>query len=224
MNHRAYVLLILLSSYGMAQTPSDSVSLFQLQKSWKQRMMIPIQNETILTDAPMAPVDSSVRVTVNLRFVNSPQVTFQFPVLNKDTYEYKDTAMTISLPDTGLYSAWSIPLQTGERSVTVICVPIGYPNYTSTGYSVTDSLMNVLALLRWGIETISFTDSNFWKFHEEELRILRGGQSAAAALSYFAGQYTDTQVDSIRQSGAVIYYMGTKSTTTGKTPIRGYGR
>jgi len=84
-----------------------------------------------------------------------------------------------------------------------------------------DSLSAVLTLLRWGIAAISYTDSVFWKNHEQELadlKILLG----VNALKYFAASYTDAQVDSIQRSGARVYYMGAK--TSGRTPIRGYGR
>lgn len=58
------------------------------------------------------------------------------------------------------------------------------------------------------------TDNAFWHFHEKE--------TGVGNTRYFAGSFTDAQVDSIRQSGADIYYMGTKS--AGKTALRGYGK
>ena len=71
------------------------------------------------------------------------------------------------------------------------------------------------SMLRYGITRITSTDSAFWKMFERGI--------GTNAQRYFAGNYTDAQVDSIRRSGAFIYYVGTKA-TNGRTPIRGYGQ
>lgn len=49
-----------------------------------------------------------------------------------------------------------------------------------------DSVSAVLALLRWGIKTISYTDSSFWKMHEEEISLLKllTGQVAGTRRVY----------------------------------------
>ena len=43
---------------------------------------------------------------------------------------------------------------------------------------------SMLSLLHWGITTISYTDSNFWKFHEREVALLEALQTPAMANLY----------------------------------------
>ena len=72
--------------------------------------------------------------------------------------------------------------------MTLLAIPVNYPpppyvdsaamyrrisTLLGDSTALRDSLNEVLALLRWGIKAISFTDSNFWKFHEEEIALLK---------------------------------------------------
>lgn len=179
----------------------------------------------------MAIDTGTVHVSVDLRFQSALwSMTFLTPAK-------RETTMAFPLGmDTTTYTRLDFDLLNNQRAVTLIAVPVNYPPAPfidsaaifqrgiesclaaiGDSASMMDSLKMVLSLLRWGITTISFTDSTFWKFHERELL-----QTGVNAKRYFAGNYTDAQVDSIRQSGAAIYYMGTKSGT--RTPIRGYGQ
>lgn len=58
------------------------------------------------------------------------------------------------------------------------------------------------------------TDSLIWKMNETYL--------GTYARNYFSASLTDDSVKALRDQGAVIYYMGAKSATTQKTPVRGY--
>lgn len=62
-------------------------------------------------------------------------------------------------------------------------------------FAMADSISELIAykialidsMMRWGITAISFTDSNFWKFHEREIQLLQaltppGGSAVGAPM------------------------------------------
>jgi hypothetical protein len=154
--------------------PTDSYT------GWLQNGMIP--------DAAIDTCDScEIVVRVRVGF-SSPTWSFTF-----STAAGRETTMTVPFSmDTATYTQMDFSLSGGRRAVTLIAVPVNYPpapfvdsavifqrgleaclnGQSDTTTGLMDSVRTVLALLRWGIAAISYTDSTFWKFHEAEIRKL----------------------------------------------------
>lgn len=74
------------------------------------------------------------------------------------------------------------------------------------------------------IPRMEVADLHTWLITEEMLTILTQIKAMLEGnqTTYFAGNYTDAEAIALKKSGALILFMGTKSTTTLRTPLRGY--